>query len=225
MARSSSKKSGKTATFTPDFSFERSAVETHGGLVAGVDEAGRGPLAGPVVAGAVVLNPDRIPDGLNDSKALNAKRRDELYDAIIAAHVWSVGIVGPTEIDEINILQASLKAMQMAVTVLDEQPATCLIDGNRCPELPCPAQAIVKGDARSLSIAAASIIAKVTRDRIMVALDAQYPGYAWASNMGYGTKAHLEGLAALGPTPEHRRSFAPVRKAYDQFMQMQQAEQ
>lgn len=211
--------------YTPDFSFELLACEEHGGSVAGVDEAGRGPLAGPVVAGAVILEADRVPDGLNDSKALSAGRRDDLFALIVENCVWGVGIVEPPEIDEINILQATMKAMQLAVADLGCRPASCLVDGNRCPALPCPATAIVKGDSRSLSIAAASIIAKVTRDRIMVDLDAQFPGYGWANNMGYGTKAHLEGLAMLGPSPQHRRSFAPVKNALHASVQMQQTEQ
>lgn len=207
------RKSIKPLKFTPDFSFEEAAQRTYGNIVAGVDEAGRGPLAGPVVAGAVVLDRESYPAGLNDSKALSAKRRDGLYEEIVASCRWGVGIVEPSEIDDINILQATMKAMRLAVEDLSQAPACCLIDGNRCPELVCASEAVIKGDARSLSIAAASIVAKVTRDRIMIALDAQYPGYGWARNMGYGTKAHLEALNDKGVTPEHRRSFAPVRAA------------
>ncbi len=224
MARTSttSDMAAKAVTFSPNFEFERAAMKAFGGLVAGVDEAGRGPLAGPVVAGAVILDAAAVPEGLNDSKKLSAGRRDALYDAIVAGSAWGVGIVEPAEIDEINILQATMKAMRLAVEDLGVAPSSCLIDGNRCPDLDCPSQAIVKGDSRSVSIAAGSIIAKVTRDRIMVELDALHPGYAWTSNMGYGTKAHLTALAELGPTKHHRRSFAPVRAAEQEFVQMQQ---
>ncbi|MGI9406041.1 MAG: ribonuclease HII [Hyphomicrobiaceae bacterium] len=203
----------KTAKPAPDLAFETEAAETHGHPVAGIDEAGRGPLAGPVVAGAVILDTQNIPDGLNDSKALSPVQRDALYDAIVTSSQWGVGLVEPAEIDTINILQATMAAMQLAVAHLPTAPNACLIDGNRCPKLDCPATAIVKGDARSLSIAAASIVAKVTRDRIMLDLDRQHPGYAWASNMGYGTQAHRDALMRLGPTPHHRYSFAPVREA------------
>ncbi|MEO0619443.1 MAG: ribonuclease HII [Pseudomonadota bacterium] len=198
---------------TPDFAFEDQSLAAVGGPVGGVDEAGRGPLAGPVVAAVVVLDRDRTPEGLNDSKLLKASAREALYEEITRRHVWSVGIVGPADIDALNILRATMHAMTLAVRQLDQTPAMCLVDGNRVPDLPCRAQAIVKGDSRSLSIAAASIVAKVTRDRIMVALDQTFPGYGWAQNMGYGTKAHMQGLRDLGVTPEHRRSFAPVAKA------------
>jgi len=200
-------------SFSPDYSFEASELAAHDGPVAGVDEAGRGPLAGPVVAGAVVLDVACVPDGLNDSKALTAGRREALYDQILATCAWGVGIVDAGEIDEINILQATMKAMRLAVDNLRVVPKCCLIDGNRAPELACASRTIVKGDSRSLSIAAASIVAKVTRDRIMLTLDGDHPGYGWAKNMGYGTKAHIEALNRLGPTEHHRRSFAPVRRA------------
>ncbi|MBD3679840.1 MAG: ribonuclease HII [Rhodobacteraceae bacterium] len=196
---------------TPDFSFETAALDRGAHLVAGVDEVGRGPLAGPVTAAAVRLDPENIPVGLNDSKALTARRRDALYDEIRAVADVSVVHVSVEEIDQINILQASLLAMRRAVAGLKTPPDHLLVDGNRLPDpLPCSAEAVVKGDARSLSIAAASIIAKVERDRLMEDLARQHPGYGWEKNAGYPTKAHLEALKTLGVTPHHRRSFAPV---------------
>ena len=195
--------------FTPDFSFERQCC----GPVCGVDEAGRGPLAGPVVAAAVILTPARIPEGLNDSKALSSKQRELLLNAIEKNAQIGIGIAEPEEIDRINILGATLAAMRRAVLALPLSPNTALIDGNKLPNLPCEAQAIVKGDSRSLSIAAASIIAKVTRDRLMVEADARYPGYGLAGHKGYPTKAHMETVRDLGPSPIHRFSFKPVRLA------------
>jgi ribonuclease HII len=192
----------------PDFSYEAGRPAP----VAGVDEAGRGPLAGPVVAAAVILDRGNIPDGINDSKALSAARRAALFDLVLASATVGVGIITPGEIDQINILQATMKAMTLAVDALGVAPAHVLVDGNRLPQWRWPATAIVKGDAKSLSIAAASIIAKETRDRIMIAADARYPGYGWASNKGYGAAAHLAALERLGPTPLHRRSFAPVAR-------------
>lgn len=195
--------------FTPDFSFERQCC----GPVCGVDEAGRGPLAGPVVAAAVILTPARIPEGLNDSKALSSKQRELLLNAIEKNAQIGIGIAEPEEIDRINILGATLAAMRRAVLALPLSPNTALIDGNKLPNLPCEAQAIVKGDSRSLSIAAASIVAKVTRDRLMVEADARYPGYGLAGHKGYPTKAHMEAVRDLGPSPIHRFSFKPVRLA------------
>jgi len=195
---------------TPDFSFEKACVLSP---VCGIDEAGRGPWAGPVVASAVILDPANIPDGLNDSKKLTAKRRDALFDVINEVAQVGVGIATVQEIDDINILQATFLAMRRAMEDLPEQPAYALIDGNKIPpNLSCPAEAIVKGDGRSVSIAAASIIAKVTRDRIMVTLAQQFPGYGWERNAGYGVKAHQEGLNRLGVTPHHRVSFKPIHK-------------
>jgi ribonuclease HII len=183
------------------------------GRVAGVDEAGRGPLAGPVVAGAVILDPARPVSGLRDSKKLSASRRESLYDEITdKALAWSVGRAEAEEIDRINILQATLVAMQRAVNALQPCAEHALIDGNRCPQLMIPAQAIVKGDSRVAAISAASIIAKVTRDREMIELDLQYPGYGLARHKGYPSKAHIEALEKLGLTPLHRRSYAPVRR-------------
>lgn len=194
----------------PDFSFEDTCLMLP---VCGVDEAGRGPWAGPVVAGAVILDRSCVPEGLNDSKKLTAKRRDVLFDLITDAALVGVGIATVQEIDEVNILQATFLAMRRAVEDLTQQPLYALIDGNKIPPgLNCEAQAIVKGDGRSLSIAAASIIAKVTRDRIMVSLAQQFPGYGWERNAGYGVKAHQEGLQRLGVTPHHRVSFKPIHK-------------
>ena len=191
----------------PDFALETAL----GGRVAGVDEVGRGPLAGPVMAAAVILNPDDIPEGLNDSKQLSAKKREVLYPEIIARAVVSIGSASVEEIDEINILRASHLAMVRAVTGLAERPDHVLVDGRMIPrELNLPASGIVKGDAKSLSIAAASIVAKIGRDRLMVDLAQQHPGYGWETNMGYPSKSHRLALQNLGVTPHHRRSFKPV---------------
>ena len=182
-------------------------------LVAGVDEVGRGPLAGDVVAAAVILDPDKTIDGLNDSKKLSEKKREQLYEEITEkALVWAVGRASPAEIDQINILQASLVAMQRAINVLATQPRHVLVDGNRCPDLTMPATAIVKGDSLVTVISAASIIAKVTRDRELVALDAEYPDYGFARHKGYPTKEHMAALLQNGPCPAHRKSYAPVKK-------------
>jgi len=183
------------------------------GLLAGVDEAGRGPLVGNVVAAAVILDKNRPVDGLADSKKLSAKRREQLAEQIRErAIAWSVISIDAAEIDRINILQATLLAMKQSVEQLAIVPGHVFIDGNRCPDIDVPATAVVKGDARSLNIAAASILAKVTRDRLMVALDARYPGYGFAGHKGYPTKAHFEALAEHGPCPEHRTSYKPVRE-------------
>ena len=183
------------------------------GRVAGVDEAGRGPLAGPVIAGAVILDPSRPIDGLRDSKRLTARRRERLYDEISeCALAWAVGRADVDEIDRINILQASLLAMQRAVQALMPAPEHVLVDGNRCPVFACPAQAIVKGDDKVAAISAASIMAKVTRDREMVDMDNAFPGYGLAQHKGYPSKAHIAALETLGITPIHRRSYAPVRR-------------
>lgn len=182
------------------------------GRLAGVDEAGRGPLAGPVVAAAVILHPQRPITGLADSKSLNGKRREAL-DARIRSEAlaWSLGRAEVEEIDTLNILQATLLAMQRAVAGLSVLPQYVLVDGNRCPRLACPAQAVVRGDQSVPEICAASIIAKVARDREMIELEARYPGYGFAVHKGYGTALHLEALRKHGPTAVHRRSFAPVR--------------
>ena len=188
---------------------ERRLWDSGRSLIAGVDEVGRGPLAGPVVAAAVILPHDFDVLGIDDSKKLSPKKREELAEVIKEkALAWSVGWVGPDRIDEINILEATKEAMTQAVQGLSLQPDHVLIDGNfTVRALALPQTAIVKGDANSTSIAAASILAKVTRDRYMEEMDAVYPGYAFASNKGYGTKAHYDGLKAQGPTPIHRRSF------------------
>jgi len=186
------------------------------GLVAGVDEVGRGPLAGPVVTAAVILDPERPIEGLMDSKKLSESRREVLAKQIKErALAWAIGRAEVEEIDEINILQATMLAMQRAVAALDPQPGHVLVDGNRCPVLPCTAEAIIKGDGTVPAISAASIIAKVSRDNELVALDAKYPGYGLAGHKGYPTKAHMAALNELGVTPIHRRSFAPVRRALE----------
>jgi ribonuclease HII len=183
------------------------------GLIAGVDEVGRGPLAGDVVAGAVILDPARRIRGLADSKLLTEERREELYEIICArALAFAVARASVAEIDTINILQASLLAMHRAVQALQRQPDFVYVDGNQLPRWPYSAEAVIGGDNRIASIAAASILAKVTRDRELVALDAQYPGYGFAQHKGYATPVHLQTLRALGPSPIHRRSFAPVRE-------------
>ncbi len=182
--------------------------------IAGVDEVGRGPLVGAVVTAAVILDPTRPIVGLADSKQLSEKRRLSLYDEIKEkALAWSLGRAEPEEIDQLNILHATMLAMQRAVAGLAIVPDFVLIDGNRCPGLPMPAQAVVKGDSRVAEISAASIMAKVTRDREMVELDQRFPAYGFAQHKGYPTAFHLEKLAALGATEFHRRSFAPVKRA------------
>jgi ribonuclease HII len=179
--------------------------------VAGVDEVGRGPLAGPVVAAAVVLDPDNIPDGLNDSKQVTAKRRDALFDQLMAVADVCIAEATVAEIDEHNILRASHIAMMRAIAGLSAPADFVLIDGNQTPRgLITPSQTIVKGDTRSQSIAAASIVAKVWRDRLMVDLAQQHPGYGWDTNAGYPTAVHKKALLTLGVTPHHRRSFKPV---------------
>lgn len=196
----------------PNFSIE----DEYPALIAGVDEAGRGPLAGPVVAAAVVLDRGRVPDGINDSKKLTARRRDDLCAAIRACALVGVGIATVAEIDAINIYQATMLAMTRAVDALvlaaGANLQMVLVDGNALPKWHYPATAVVKGDALSLSIAAASIVAKHERDRMMLDHDVEHPGYGWAGNKGYGTAAHLAALRALGPSPIHRRSFSPVRQ-------------
>ena len=196
---------------TADFSYETAGHAQGFAAIAGVDEVGRGPLAGPVTAAAVILNPDDIPPGLADSKALTAARREALFVEINARAQVCVAHATVQEIDALNILRASHLAMERAVAGLALPPDHCLIDGNLIPAgLKGRSQAIVKGDAKSLSIAAASIVAKVTRDRIMVDLAQQHPGYGWEFNAGYPTKLHLNALLNLGVTAWHRRSFKPV---------------
>lgn len=183
-------------------------------LVAGVDEAGRGPLAGPVAAAAVILDPARPIPGLADSKALPPARREALARSIRQrALAWCVSFAEASEVDELNILQATMAAMRRAVCALQPAPVLALVDGNRCPRLPCAARPEVRGDARIACISAASILAKVARDARMLELDRRYPDYGFASHKGYPTARHRAALARFGPTPEHRRSFAPVRAA------------
>jgi len=194
----------------PDFAIEKSA----GGLVAGIDEAGRGPWAGPVIAAAVVLDPTTLPrsiqDRLDDSKKLSAKVRCGLFEALGDYAQLGVGIASVSEIDTHNILSGTMLAMQRAVINLPVPPDYALVDGNQSPKLSCTVQTVVRGDGLSLSIAAASIVAKVTRDRIMAELALEHPGYGWERNAGYGTKEHREGLEQLGVTNHHRRSFKPI---------------
>jgi len=188
--------------------------------ICGVDEAGRGPLVGAVVAGAVVLDPNNPIEGLKDSKKLTPAKREFLYEQIMSkAKAWGVGEATPTEIDEINILQATMLAMRRAIedltTRLGAWPNKALIDGNRCPELPIAAEAIIKGDTKEPAISAASIVAKVTRDRQMMALHEQHPQYGFAQHMGYPTEAHFAALKQYGACDQHRRSFSPVRKVLE----------
>jgi ribonuclease HII len=194
----------------PDLGFETACGVAP---VCGIDEAGRGPWAGPVIAAAVILDPSRVPQGIDDSKRLTPRRRALLRDAILDAAEVGTGLASVEEIDALNILQASHLAMRRAVAALPRVPGFALVDGNRLPPgLPCPAECIIGGDGRSLSVAAASIVAKVTRDRLMVALSQQYPGYGWDRNAGYGVPEHAAALKSLGITPHHRRSFAPIHK-------------
>jgi ribonuclease HII len=180
--------------------------------LAGVDEAGCAPLAGPVVAAACILNRDSFPRGIDDSKNLPLDKREALYAKLVKCSAWGVGIASVEEIDQINIYWARMLAMTRAVEALGLEPAWVLVDGNACPKWQRPSKAIVDGDAKCRSIAAASIIAKVTRDRMMVEHSREWPGYGWEHNRGYGTPEHHRALEALGPTPLHRRSFAPVRE-------------
>ncbi|WP_286799417.1 ribonuclease HII [Pseudomonas sp. UBA4034] len=185
-------------------------------LVAGVDEVGRGPLCGAVVTAAVILDPNRPILGLNDSKKLTEARREKLFDEICEkALSWHIARAEVEEIDKLNILHATMLAMQRAVEGLHITPKMAMIDGNRCPKLGMPSEAVVKGDSKVPAIAAASILAKVSRDREMAAFELIYPGYGIGGHKGYPTPVHLEALARLGPTPIHRRSFAPVRQAYE----------
>jgi ribonuclease HII len=193
----------------PGLEFEQTLWAKGLTAVAGVDEAGRGPLAGPVVAAAVIVQPGVRIEGIDDSKKLSAARREDLYQKICErSSSVGVGVVSSEEIDRTNILVATMRAMRDAVASLTLRPQHVLIDGNRCPDLDVPADAVVDGDARCFSIAAASIIAKVTRDRMMIAYDHEYPGYGFAVHKGYGTRAHRLAIAALGVCPIHRRSFS-----------------
>jgi len=194
----------------PDLTLELAA----GGMVAGIDEAGRGPLAGPVVAAAAILDPDNLPDGLaeviDDSKRLTPERRVAVFALLRPVARIGIGAASVEEIDRINILQATFLAMARAVAALGVVPDLALVDGDRLPPLPCKAQPVIGGDALCLSIAAASIAAKVTRDRLMARLALRYPGFGWETNVGYGTDQHVSALRQLGVTRHHRRTFAPV---------------
>lgn len=196
----------------PDFRLEARLLRQGVWPVAGVDEVGRGPLAGPVAAAAVILDPKRLPRGLDDSKALTQKEREAAFERIMEkALAVSVAFVTPAEIDAMNIRQASLAAMVRAVSTLSLPPAFALVDGSDPPRVPCPCRTIVKGDASALSIAAASIVAKVARDSMMRRLSLLYPAYGFETNAGYAAKRHLEALDAHGPTPAHRLTFSPIR--------------
>lgn len=199
----------------PTFELEAAELQLRAGPVAGVDEAGVGPWAGPVVAAAVIFHPDRIPNGITDSKALDADRREVLYGRIAEVAEVGIGIADVTRIDRDNILAATLWAMGEAVAQLKSAPNLVLIDGNRMPRLKCAARTIVKGDAKCVSIAAASIIAKVTRDRLMISLGREHPGYGFEKHKGYGTAEHQNAIRRLGVTLHHRRSFKPVQLALE----------
>ena len=194
----------------PHDRLEREFLQKWSGRVAGVDEAGRGPWAGPVVAAAVILDLDRVPAGINDSKLLSPKAREALFDKLQASAWVGVGFADVALIDRDNILKATFFAMAGAVAALGIRPELALVDGNRAPTLPCRVETIVRGDSTSLSIAAASIIAKVTRDRLMEELAREIPGYGFERHKGYGTRLHAEALLRLGPSRVHRRSFRPV---------------
>jgi ribonuclease HII len=194
----------------PHYIFEARILKTGIGPVCGVDEAGRGPLAGPVVAAAVILDKKRIPKGLDDSKKMTAEARENAFVKIMACAIVGVGEASVDEIDLVNIRKATHLAMARAVRAIAITPAFALVDGNDAPALPCPCNTLVGGDGRSVSIAAASIVAKVTRDRMMGALHAEHPFYGWLTNKGYGTEEHVAALNRLGPCRHHRRSFAPV---------------
>lgn len=195
---------------SPDYSYEARFLAENPGPIAGVDEVGRGPLAGPVMAAAVILDPASIPEGLNDSKKLTMRARERIFDRVMECALVGIGEASVEEIDKINIRRATHLAMARAIDALSNKPAFAIVDGSDAPALSCSCDTIIRGDSRSVSIAAASIIAKVTRDRLMMRFAIEHPGYGWHTNMGYGTKAHIEGLEKLGVTPHHRRSFAPV---------------
>ena len=192
---------------SPDYSIEAS----FSGIIAGIDEVGRGPWAGPVVAAAVILDINVCPEGIDDSKKIKPARREALYTLLLERAQAAIGIATVEEIDALNILQATKLAMRRAFDALPVAPDVALIDGNQPPQLPCRVQAVIGGDGRSLSIAAASIVAKVTRDRLMAELAQEFPMYGWERNAGYGTAQHQRALATHGVTKHHRRSFAPVR--------------
>tara|TARA_B100000029_G_scaffold423455_1_gene430640 strand:- start:455 stop:1063 length:609 start_codon:yes stop_codon:yes gene_type:complete len=196
----------------PDLSIEKNKNNLNYKLIAGVDEAGRGPWAGPVYSAAVILDISKIPAEINDSKKMSEKKRDEIYSRIVSEHHYSIGVADVNEIDELNILQASLLSMKRAITNLHLNPDFVLIDGVHRPNLDVDSENIIRGDSKSLSIAAASIIAKVERDRFMKKIDEEYPCYNWKKNKGYGTKEHQNALNIHGISKHHRKSFSPIRK-------------
>ena len=193
----------------PDFTIE----EKFGGLVCGVDEVGRGALCGPVVAAAVILDKHNYPDGINDSKLLSRSKREGLHTELLRSASIGLGSAQVGEVEQLNVLNAALLAMERAVSNLCLMPEMALVDGNRIPKLVCPAQSVVGGDSKSISIAAASIVAKVTRDKLMAKLASQHPGYGWETNSGYGTPQHIEAIRTAGITRHHRRGFRPVATA------------
>ncbi len=197
----------------PTFDLECVELELDGGPIAGVDEAGRGPWAGPLVAAAVVLDPDNIPEGIDDSKKLEPEAREAVFERIVATSQWAVAVADVRRIDRYNVLRATLWAMSQAVGKLGEKPRLVLVDGDRIPRVKGKARAIVRGDAKCLSIAAASIVAKVTRDRLMIGLGQEFPEYGFERHKGYGTPEHEDAIRRLGVTPHHRRSFRPVQLA------------
>lgn len=197
----------------PDLSIE----SEYSGIIVAIDEVGRGPWAGPVMAAAAILDTSRIPLGINDSKKLSHAKRESLVQAILDSARVEIGIASVEEIDRLNILQATKLAMTRAYDALNVNATIALIDGNQPPKLSCPTRCIVKGDSISLSIGAASIVAKVTRDRLMAELAKAHPGYGWETNAGYGTATHQAGLAQFGVTPHHRRSFRPIRELVEKM--------
>ena len=210
--KAAAKAPAKTPRGFPTLALETVLIQSCGGLVCGVDEAGRGPWAGPVSAGAVILHHEDLPEGIDDSKALTAERREALEIEIKArALAWGVGFASVEEIAELNILHATGLAMCRAIEAMAIQPVAALVDGNYRFKLPCDVQTVVGGDGLSLSIAAASILAKTARDRLMIAMDEEYPGYGFASHKGYNAPVHQAALKALGPCPAHRRGWAPIR--------------
>ena len=199
----------------PDLSIENKKRQLNFNTIAGIDEAGRGPWAGPVYSAIVILNKDRIPKGINDSKKVSEKKRMELYEEILLNHECGIGFASPEEIDRLNILEATFLSMKRALKNISIKPDYILVDGNLSPKFKIPHETIIKGDNISMSIAAASIIAKVTRDNVMLKLASTYIGYGWERNAGYPTREHIKALGALGATPHHRKTFAPVARLLD----------
>tara|TARA_B100001079_G_scaffold258463_1_gene256716 strand:- start:254 stop:868 length:615 start_codon:yes stop_codon:yes gene_type:complete len=196
----------------PDLSIENKKRQLNFNTIAGVDEAGRGPWAGPVYSAIVILNKDHIPGGINDSKKISEKKRMELYEEILLNHECGIGFASPEEIDQLNILEATFLSMKRALKNISIKPDYILVDGNLSPKFKIPHETIIKGDNISMSIAAASIVAKVERDKFMLNIDKEYPEYKWKKNKGYGTKDHQNALNANGASKYHRKSFSPIRK-------------